>query len=81
MPQGRLANQVIFATPTGKRPLGRPRTSWYNCITDLAWSRLGISLAELTHVAKDPKQFRELLDLLPTGEVEVGSKKSEILLQ
>ncbi|CAK8683613.1 unnamed protein product [Clavelina lepadiformis] len=40
MNQERLTNEVILATPTGKRPTGRPRTKLDNYITDMAWSRL-----------------------------------------
>jgi len=36
MPQERLARQVLLATPTEKRPRGRPRTRWCDYISNLA---------------------------------------------
>jgi len=64
MSQERLARQVLLATPTGKRPRGRPRTRWSDCISDLAWPRLGAEPAELPEVV-DREVFRVLPRLLP----------------
>ena len=36
MSQEKLGTQVLLATPTGKRPRGRPRTRWSDNISDLA---------------------------------------------
>jgi len=47
MLQERLARQVLLATPTGKRPRGRPKTRWPDYIPDLAWSRHGVEPGKL----------------------------------
>ena len=65
MPQERLVKQILQATPTGKRPVGRPRTRWSDYITDLAWFRLGLERSELAEVVEDRDHYRELLELLP----------------
>jgi len=57
--------QVLLAKPTGKRPRCRPRTSWINYISDLAWSRLGVEQAELSEIAVDREVVQVLLGLLP----------------
>jgi len=67
MPQERLARQVLLATPTGKRPSGFPRTRWSDCISDLAWPRLGVETAELHEIAVDREVSRVLLGMLPRG--------------
>jgi len=43
MPHERLVKQVLLAKPTEKRPRCRPKPRWSNCISDLAWSRLGVA--------------------------------------
>jgi len=43
--------QVLLAIPTGKWPRVRPRTRWRDCISDLAWFRLGVEPAELSKIA------------------------------
>jgi len=43
----RFSLQVLLAKPTGKRPRGCPRSRWSGNISDLAWSRLDVELAEL----------------------------------
>ena len=47
MSHERTVKQLMNDFPSGKRPRGRPRTSWRNYVKDLAWWRLGIPLAEL----------------------------------
>ncbi|CAF4995061.1 unnamed protein product, partial [Rotaria sp. Silwood1] len=42
MPQQGLPYQVLQAVPTGKRPIGRPRTSWRKYIEKLIKERLGL---------------------------------------
>jgi len=42
MPHERLARHVLLAKSTGKRPKGRPRPTWSDYISDLAYSRLGV---------------------------------------
>jgi len=50
--------------PTGRKPKVRPRTRRRDCISALAWSCLGVELAELSEISVDPEVFRVLLDLL-----------------
>ena len=57
MPHKRLARQVLLAKPTGKRPSGCPRPRWSDCISDLAWPRLGLEPAELSEIAIDHAVF------------------------
>lgn len=33
----------FYARPTGKRTQGRSRTHWRECVTFLAWEKLGIN--------------------------------------
>jgi len=40
------------ATPTGKRPRGRPRIRWRDNISDLACSRRGLEPAKLSEIAE-----------------------------
>jgi len=51
--QKRSARQVLLAKPKGKRSGGRPRTSWSDYVSDLAWSHLGMEPAELSELAID----------------------------
>jgi len=48
----------------GKRPRGRPKSRWSNCISELAWSRLGVEPAELSEIAVDREVFQALLWML-----------------
>ena len=57
--------EVFRAHPTGRRPLGRPRTCWRDYVSRLAWERLGISREELDEVAEESKVWLPLLRLLP----------------
>ena len=50
MPPGRLPGEVFRARPTGRRPLGRPRTRWRDYVSRLAWERLGIPQEEMDEV-------------------------------
>ena len=47
------------------RPSGRTRTRLRDYISHLAWSRLGVELAELSEMAVDCEVFRALLKMLP----------------
>ena len=53
MSHEQTAKQLLVALPSGKRPIGRPRTRWQNYVEDLARSRLGIPPAKLPLVAGD----------------------------
>ncbi|XP_054621698.1 uncharacterized protein vopp1b isoform X1 [Dunckerocampus dactyliophorus] len=65
MPPGRLPGEVFRASPTGKRPRGRPRTRWRDYVSQLAWERLGIRREELDEVAGERKIWASVLRLLP----------------
>jgi len=53
MSQERLVGQVLLATPTEKRPRGRPMISWSDSLSDLAWARLRVEPAALSVIAFD----------------------------
>ena len=53
IPYESLARQALLAKSTGKRPGGLPRSGWSDYISDLAWSCLGVELAELSEIAVD----------------------------
>jgi len=61
MPKEKLTRHVLLAKPTGKRPRGRPRTTWSDCIP---WSRLVVGSAELSEIAVDREVFQVRLGLL-----------------
>ena len=58
----RLVRQVLLAKSTGKQPRGCPKPRWNNCISDLAWSHLGVEPAELSEIAVDCEVFKILLE-------------------
>jgi len=58
--------RVLLAKHTGKRPRNRPRPSWSDHISDLAWSRLVVEPAELSEIAVDRQVFQVPLRLLPS---------------
>jgi len=64
MPHERLTRQVLLAKPMGKWPRGHLGTRWSDCISDLAWSHLGVEPAELPEIAVDNEIFHFLLGLL-----------------
>ena len=53
MSQERTAKKMLCSTPNGRRPRGRPRTRWRDCVEDLSWSRLSIPVEHLSFVAED----------------------------
>ncbi|TWW71143.1 hypothetical protein D4764_17G0006260 [Takifugu flavidus] len=65
MPPGRLPGEVFRACPSGRRPPGRPRTCWRDCVSRLVWERLGIPPDELEEVAGEREVWASLLRLLP----------------
>ena len=69
----KMVRRVLLAMLTGKRPRIRPRTRWFDYISDLAWSRLGVVPAELSVIAENREVFRVLLGLLsPRHSPEEG---------
>ena len=65
MSQERKAKKLLCLTPIARRPRGRPRTRWRDCVEDLSWSRLGIPAEHLSYVAEDRDAWRLQLELLP----------------
>ena len=65
MPHERLVRQVLLGKPTAKRPRSCPRPRWSDCISDIAWSHLGVEPVELSEIAVDRDIFQVLLGLLP----------------
>jgi len=61
MPNGRLVRQALLAKPTGKPSRCQPRPRLSTCISELAWSRLGVEPAELSEVAVEREVFQVLL--------------------
>ncbi|KAK3574904.1 hypothetical protein QTP86_018369, partial [Hemibagrus guttatus] len=61
MPPGCLPGEVFRACPTGKRPRGRPRTSWRDYVSRLAWERLGVPPEELEEVSGERESCALLL--------------------
>ena len=64
MPPGRLPGEVVRTRPTVKRPPGRRRTHWSDCVSGLAWERLGILPEELHEVAGEREVWAFLFRLL-----------------
>ena len=64
MPQKRLSKQALLAKADWRRPVGRPRTKWTNCIEDLGWNRLGLHPSKLVDVMEDHEVWRLNLELL-----------------
>ena len=65
MPPGHLPREVFLAHPTGRKPRGRPRASWRDYISSLAWERLGNPQSDLAEVAREREVWGSLLNLLP----------------
>ena len=64
MPQERFPKQALLAKENKKRPVGRPRTTWINCIEDLGWNRLGIYSSKMVEVIEDRNAWWLNLELL-----------------
>ena len=74
LPHERLARQVLLVKPTGKRRRFRPRLRRNNCISDLAWSRLGVEPVKLPEIAVDLEVFR-VLATLPGGKTSMKTNE------
>ena len=61
MEEGGSAFKIITGKPTGKRPLGRPRSSWeYNIRMDL--EEIGINAGNWVDSAQDRNYWRALVN-------------------
>ena len=65
LPQERLPKQALLTKANGRRPVGRPRTRWTDCIEDLGWNRFGLHPSEMMEVMEDCEVWRLNLELLP----------------
>ena len=65
MPQERLPKQALLAKANGRRPVGRPRTSWTDYIEDLGWNSMRLHPSEMMGVMEDREVWRLNLELLP----------------
>ncbi|XP_058616632.1 uncharacterized protein LOC131530397 [Onychostoma macrolepis] len=65
MPPGRLHGEVFWASPTRRRPQGRPRTRWRDYVSRLAWESLGVPPEEQEEVSGEREVWASLLRMLP----------------
>jgi len=79
IPKGRSATQVLLVTPTGKRPIVRPRTRWSDYISDRAWSRLDAEPAKLSKIAVDRDVLRVLRLLTPRPSQRKSRLEDELI--
>ena len=52
MEESRSVFKIFTGTPTGKRPLGRPRAKWEDNIT-MDVNQIGINMRNLVDLAQD----------------------------
>jgi len=62
---GKIGEASLAGYTHGKRPRDRASTKWSDCISGLAWSRLGVEAAELSEIAFDREVCSVLLGMLP----------------
>ena len=60
MKEGRSAFKILTGTPTGKRPLGRPKRKWEDNIR-MHLEEVGINASNWVDSAQDRDYCRELL--------------------
>ena len=73
MPQERLPKQALVSKANGRRPVGRPRSRWSNCIENLGRNRLGLHSSEMMDVMEDREVWRlNLEQLLPQPSRKIG---------
>lgn len=78
MPPNRLPHQIFQAVPTGKRPIGRPRTTWRKYIEKLAQERMNLQWNDVQQAAKARNRWKQLLNALkPRPERIKGKKMNE----
>ncbi|CAF1534892.1 unnamed protein product [Adineta ricciae] len=64
MPHNRLPYQVFEAKPIGRRPVGRPRTSWRKYMEKLCLERLNLRWPAVQQAATDRIRWKQLLNAL-----------------
>jgi hypothetical protein len=69
MPPTSICKTALRWTPQGKRPRGRPKTTWRKTITD-ELHREGLSWGEAETKAKDRKGWRDLVETLCSSRSE-----------
>ena len=60
MEDGRSAFKILTGTPTGKRPLGRPRRRWRTIRIDL--KEIGINTRNWVDLSQDKDYWRALVN-------------------
>ena len=53
MLQELLLKQTLYAEVIGKKPVGQPRTRWFDYIEDFGWNHLGLYLSRMQSVLVD----------------------------
>jgi hypothetical protein len=59
----RNANRLLMENPEGKRPLGRPKRRWKDCLIrsrEMRWKGM-----DCIHLAEDKDQWRALMNTVP----------------
>ena len=64
MPQELLPKQTLYAKVNGRRPVGRPRTTWLDYIEDFGCNRLGLRSSEMQFALVDRDVWCVNLELL-----------------
>ena len=62
MEEGRSAFKILTGTPTGKKPLGRPRCRWEDNIR-MNLKEIGINIRNWVDSAQDRDYWRALMNL------------------
>ena len=63
MEEGRSAFKILIGKPTGKRPLGRPRSRWEDNIgMNLEELGIGINVGNWVDSAQDSNHWRTLVN-------------------
>jgi hypothetical protein len=75
MPHDRLPYQIFQAVPRGKRPIGRPRTSWRKYIEKLCEERLDLQWTEVQQTAMDRNRWKKLLNGLQPRPERIRGRK------
>ncbi|CAF3293547.1 unnamed protein product [Rotaria sp. Silwood2] len=75
MQHNRLPYQIFEAKPIGKRPVGRPRTSWRKYMEKLSLERLNLQWPEVQQAATDRIRWEQLLNALTPRPVRIRGRK------
>ena len=59
----RMASRILHAKPNTRRPVGRPRTRWWDQVSGFC-RRAGIDTADIQTIAEDRTEWRRLVAAL-----------------